>query len=208
MNYGFVASKMDGTEQEFKTVKGMEIPKKYSYKKYLPEVINQGSRPICVPCSVSAYINWNKNLETGDNAHDNKVDLSQIYKSRTTEGDNGMSFKDALHFLRHEGVKTEDGVFKIKRYAKIGSEIQLKQAIVMNGPCVGGLPVYNEYGDDFWVKYHNSKLQGGHAISIVGYNEEGFIIRNSWGKRYGNNGYSVMPYDDFGAFMEIWTVVD
>lgn len=208
MNYGFVASKMDGTEQEFKAVKGMEIPKKYSYKKYLPEVINQGSRPICVPCSVSAYINWNKNLETGDNHHDNKVDLSQIYKSRTTEGNNGMTFKDALHFLRHEGVKTENGTFKIKRYAKIGSIIQLKQAIVMNGPCVGGLPVYNEHIDNFWEECYNCNFLGGHAISIVGYNEEGFIIRNSWGKGYGSEGYSVMPYDDFGAFMEIWTVVD
>lgn len=208
MNYGFVASKMDGTEQEFKAVKGMEIPKKYSYKKYLPEVINQGSRPICVPCSVSAYINWNKNLETGDNHHDNKIDLSQIYKSRTTEGNNGMTFKDALHFLRHEGVKTENGTFKIKRYAKIGSIIQLKQAIVMNGPCVGGLPVYNEHIDNFWEECYNCNFLGGHAISIVGYNEEGFIIRNSWGKGYGSEGYSVMPYDDFGAFMEIWTVVD
>jgi hypothetical protein len=208
MNYGFVASKMDGTEQEFKAVKGMEIPTKYSYKKYLPEVINQGARPICVPCSVSAYINWNKNLETGDNHHDNKIDLSQIYKSRTTEGNNGMTFKDALHFLRHEGVKTENGTFKIKRYAKIGSIIQLKQAIVMNGPCVGGLPVYNEHIDNFWEECYNCNFLGGHAISIVGYNEEGFIIRNSWGKGYGSEGYSVMPYDDFGAFMEIWTVVD
>ena len=208
MNYGFVASKMDGTEQEFKAVKGMEIPTKYSYKKYLPEVINQGARPICVPCSVSAYINWNKNLETGDNHHDNKIDLSQIYKSRTTEGNNGMTFKDALHFLRHEGVKTENGTFKIKRYAKIGSIIQLKQAIVMNGPCVGGLPVYNEHRDNFWEECYNCNFLGGHAISIVGYNEEGFIIRNSWGKGYGSEGYSVMPYDDFGVFMEIWTVVD
>lgn len=208
MNYGFVASKMDGTEKEFKEIEGMEIPTKYSYKKYLPDVINQGSRPICVPCSVSAYVNWNKNLETSDNTHDNKIDLNQIFKSRTNSDNDGMSFKDALHFLRHDGVKTEDGIFKIDRYAKIGSEIQLKQAIIMNGPCLGGLPVYNEYADDFWTKCRECKLSGGHAISIVGYNEEGFIIRNSWGRGYGNNGYSVMPYDDFSSFLELWTIVD
>ena len=208
MNYGFVASKMDGTEQEFKAVKGMEIPTKYSYKKYLPEVINQGSRPICVPCSVSAYINWNKNLETGDNHHDNKVDLSQIFKSRTNDDNNGMSFKDALHFLRHEGVKTEDGIFKIKRYATVNSLLILKQALIMNGPCVGGLPVYNSYAVNFWEKRQDNNFEGGHAVSIVGYNEEGFIIRNSWGKGYGSEGYSVIPYDEFNSFLEIWTVVD
>jgi len=208
MNYGFVASKMDGTEKEFNEIEGMEIPKSYSYKKYLPSVINQGNRPICVPCSVSAYINWNKNLENGDNTHDNKVDLNQIYKSRTNNDDNGMSFKDALHFLRHEGVETEDGVFKINRYAKIGSILPLQQALVMNGPCVGGLPVYDEYSDEFWNKCSKCNFLGGHAISIVGYNEEGFIIRNSWGKGYGSEGYSILPYDDFESFMEIWTVID
>lgn len=208
MNYGFVASKMDGTEKEFKEVKGMEIPSKYSYKKYLPDVINQGSKPICVPCSVSAYINWNKNLETGDNHHDNNVNLNQIYKNRSNNDDNGMSFKDALHFLRHEGVNTEDGIFKIDRYAKIGSILPLKQAIVMNGPCLAGLPVYNDYASNFWTKCYNCGFMGGHAISIVGYNDEGFIIRNSWGKGYGDNGYSVIPYDDFDSFLEIWTIID
>jgi len=208
MNYGFVASKFDGTEVKFNEIKGMEMPKSYSYMKYLPEILHQGSRPICVPCSISAYINWNKNLETGDNKHDNKVDLNQIYKSRTNNDDDGMSFKDALHFLRHNGVKTEDGVFKIERYATVGAILTLKQALIMNGPCIGGLPVYSPHGDDFWKKKQGCSLEGGHAISIVGYNEEGFIIRNSWGKIYGSDGYAVMPYEDFGAFMEIWTIID
>lgn len=208
MNYGFVASKMDGTEVKFNEIKGMEMPERYSYMKYLPEILHQGSRPICVPCSISAYINWNKNLETGDNKHDNKVDLNQIYKSRTNNDDDGMSFKDALHFLRHDGVKTEDGVFKIERYATVGAILTLKQALIMNGPCIGGLPVYSPHGDDFWKKKQGCSLEGGHAISIVGYNEEGFIIRNSWGKIYGSDGYAVMPYEDFGAFMEIWTIID
>jgi C1A family cysteine protease len=207
MNYGFVASKMDGTEKEFNEIEGMEIPKSYSYKKYLPSVINQGNRPICVPCSVSAYINWNKNLENGDNTHDNKVDLNQIYKSRTNNDDNGMSFKDALGYLRHNCAKINGGCKDVvKRYAKIGSIKQLKQALVMNGPCVGGLPVYDSYRTDFWVKFSNDVFQGGHAIAIVGYNEEGFIIRNSWGYGYGDDGYSVIPYEEFENFMELWTI--
>ena len=208
MNYGFVPSKIDGTELLFKEEKGMKLPEKYSYKKFLPEVINQGNKPICVPCSVSAYINWNKNLDSGKNEFDNKVNLDQIFKSRTVGGDDGMSFKDAFKFLRHEGVDTIDGKYKIGRYAKIGSEIQLKQALVMNGPCVGGLPVYDDAAWEFWKKGNGDSFLGGHAVSIVGYNEKGFIIRNSWGRSYAEKGYVLLPYDDILSFTELWTIID
>lgn len=208
MNYGFVPSKMDGTEHVFEEEKGLELPKKYSYKKFLPEVINQGSKPICVPCSLSAYINWNKNLETGKNDFDNKVNLQQIFNSRTEKSSDGMSFKDAFKFLRHEGVDTIDGKYKINRYAKIGSDIVLKQALIMNGPCVGGLPVYDDIAWEFWKKKQGDKFMGGHAVSIVGYNENGFIIRNSWGTTYAEKGYVLLPYDSFDSFTELWTIID
>lgn len=208
MNYGFVPSKMDGTEHVFEEDKGLELPKKYSYKKFLPEVINQGSKPICVPCSLSAYINWNKNLETGKNDFDNKVNLQQIFNSRTEKGSDGMSFKDAFKFLTHEGVDTIDGKYKINRYAKIGSDIVLKQALIMNGPCVGGLPVYDDIAWEFWKKKQGDKFMGVHAVSIVGYNENGFIIRNSWGTTYAEKGYVLLPYDSFDSFTELWTIID
>jgi len=206
MNYGFIPSKIDGTELEYKEEKGMKIPESYNYKKYLPKVINQGSRPICVPCSISAYINWSKNLETGDNKKDNNVNLNEIYKSRSNDDDNGMSFKDAFKFLRHEGVNTSSGIYKIKRYAKIGSILALKQALIANGPCVGGLPVYCTYNCEFWYKIPRESFKGGHAVSIVGYNENGIIIRNSWGESYCDDGYAVIPYDEFQTFTELWTV--
>ena len=81
----------------------------------------------------------------------------------------------------------------------------LKAAIVMNGPCFGALPVYSDYCD-FWIN-RGQGLQGYHAISIVGYNENGFIIRNSWGKGFCEDGYTVIPYDEFNKLIEIWTVM-
>jgi len=207
MNYGFVPSKIDGTEIEYKATEDFKLPKKYSYKKYLPDVINQGSKPICVPCSISAYINWDENVENGTTKKDNKINLSEIYKNRTNKSDDGMSFKDAFHYLRHEGVETINGTYKINKYAKVGSYIVLKHALIMNGPCVGGLPVYDSTRDNFWEKYNGDDFQGGHAISIVGYDEDGFIIRNSWGSYFGDNGYTIIPYEDFDKFTEIWTVL-
>lgn len=205
MKYGFVASKMDGTEVKFKKIKDFEIPEECSYKRYLPSVIDQGNKPICVPCSLSAYINWEINVDNGDEKEDNKVDLNEIFASSSVDNKDGMSFKDALKFLKHTGVSTKDGVETIDRYATIGSIICLKQAIILNGPCVAGLPVYDSRRTEFWESSYGT-FEGGHAIAIVGYNKDGFIIRNSWGRNYGNNGYSVLPYDDFDKFMEIWTI--
>ena len=206
IQFGFVPSKMDGSEHIFGDgTPQTNIPKSYSYRKYLPSVLDQGKDSICVPCSVSAFLNWRENLATGSKK-DNKIDYYEIYNVRKNSGE-GMTFKEAFRYLRHHGVSSNVGNLTIKEYALIRSHIDLQSALVMNGPCVGGLPVYNDR-PDFWNKFPGDSFYGHHAISIVGYNAEGFIIRNSWGPRFGNNGYTVLPYSDFEKLVEIWTIIE
>jgi len=38
---------------------------------------------------------------------------------------------------------------------------------------------------------------GGHAFALVGYNERGFIVQNSWGTGWGASGFAVLPYNDW-----------
>ncbi|NIQ16155.1 MAG: peptidase, partial [Candidatus Dadabacteria bacterium] len=40
------------------------------------------------------------------------------------------------------------------------------------------------------------EFYGGHAIMVVGYddNKQRFIVRNSWGRRWGDKGCCYMPY--------------
>ena len=38
---------------------------------------------------------------------------------------------------------------------------------------------------------------GGHAFAIVGYNDKGFIVQNSWGKRWGHKGFGIWSYEDW-----------
>lgn len=206
-NFGFIPSEMDGSEWIFAAPKSMvALPKNYTYKPYLPAVIDQGSLSICVPCSISAYINWKKNLITGENDVDNKVDLMEIYNCKTNDGE-GMSFKEALRFLRHHGVNTKDGYVKINAYSRITNINLLKTALIMNGPCIGALPVYSDRCE-FWRKERGDRLMGYHAISIVGYDDEGFIIRNSWGKSFCEKGYTHIDYEDMDEFIELWTIMD
>lgn len=41
------------------------------------------------------------------------------------------------------------------------------------------------------------RASDGHAVAIIGYNREGFVIQNSWGKDWGENGFALLPYEDF-----------
>lgn len=38
---------------------------------------------------------------------------------------------------------------------------------------------------------------GGHAFLIAGYDDVGFLIQNSWGTKWGHNGYATLRYDDW-----------
>jgi len=48
----------------------------------------------------------------------------------------------------------------------------------------------------------------GHALLAVGYIEEQkvFIVRNSWGESFGENGYFYMPYDYLQHCWDFWTI--
>lgn len=47
--------------------------------------------------------------------------------------------------------------------------------------------------------------RGGHAFALVGFNRTGFVIQNSWGKRWGVGGFAVIRYDDWLAHaMDAW----
>ena len=39
--------------------------------------------------------------------------------------------------------------------------------------------------------------EGGHAFAIVGYTGEGFIVQNSWGTRWGTEGFALWLYEDW-----------
>lgn len=204
--YGCNLSIIDGTENEVELDHSINLPKEFSYKRYLPDVINQGNDPICVPCAISSYIDWKLNLE-GGRPISRETDLFQIYGSKNGD-EEGMNYKEAFSFLENEGVDVEGGnKFKIESYAKVNSYLLLRQSIIVNGPCLCALPVYNSGIDDFWNP-ESGHLDGYHAVSVVGYNNDGFILRNSWGYNYGMNGYSFLPLSDFNKIIELWTILN
>lgn len=80
-----------------------------------------------------------------------------------------------------------------------GSASKVKAAL-KKGPLVTTMTVY----EDFLVyssgiyKSVSKKAVGGHAVSLVGFNDEGryWIVRNSWGTDWGEGGFIRVSYDD------------
>ncbi len=53
----------------------------------------------------------------------------------------------------------------------------------------GSLPV---------MKYDEAtKLTGAHSFALVGYNEFGFVVQNSWGTDWGASGFAILTYGDW-----------
>jgi hypothetical protein len=74
------------------------------------------------------------------------------------------------------------------------------KAALLNGPLVTTLTVYTDflYYTSGVYKHVTGKVEGGHAVSIVGYDDTqgAWIIRNSWGTGWGMNGFALVSYDD------------
>lgn len=59
--------------------------------------------------------------------------------------------------------------------------------------AVGGTLVTEELP----IIVRKGRADGGHAVAIVGYTNDGFIIQNSWGESWGKNGFALLPYEDW-----------
>lgn len=95
---------------------------------------------------------------------------------------------------------------------------QLKQCIYQGFPFVFGFTVYSSFMSRAVAQtgivpmpQQSERLMGGHAVLAVGYDDEKkvFIVRNSWGDKWGDHGYFYIPYDyithaDLAA--DFWTI--
>jgi cathepsin B len=78
-----------------------------------------------------------------------------------------------------------------------GSEYNIRKEIYKWGPCSSGMIIYEDFlswdGNGIYKYDKKSKSLGGHAIVLIGWGEDNgqkyWVVRNSWGKNWGDNGY-------------------
>jgi len=191
------------------------------FDKYFP-VIDQGSQGSCAACSGTGMRQYQEYLDTGLLK---KLSEQFVYNNREDTSEDGMYIKDLMRILYKVGIclndlcdynsthKPTEAAYKdalkrlIQGYAEVNTIMELRTALFTQGPCVIAVPVYN-YTEHMWCQELGERFLGGHAMCCVGYNKEGFIIRNSWGTDWGQKGYCVLPYSDFDLIWETWTCID
>ena len=76
----------------------------------------------------------------------------------------------------------------------------LKNALSTHGPLVTTFSVYEDFYDysEGIYSYVSGGYLGGHAVLLVGYNddEQYFIVKNSWGTWWGEDGYFRIAYSE------------
>jgi C1A family cysteine protease len=93
----------------------------------------------------------------------------------------------------------------IRIYARVSQDpAQMRGCLAEGYPFVFGFTVYESFESDTVATTGivpmpgaNETVKGGHAVVAVGYDDRRrvFIVRNSWGENWGQNGYCMMPYE-------------
>lgn len=95
----------------------------------------------------------------------------------------------------------ENRTVKISEWGWINHDIDtMKQALIDHGPLIICIHFWQDFFYYFGgiYKHHEiGRYAGGHVVAIVGYNDNDnyWIVKNSWGTKWGENGWFRMAYD-------------
>lgn len=123
------------------------------------------------------------------------------------------------HFTDRPSTQAEQdaSTYKISEYHRVANIQLLKAALAGGLPVVIGFKVYESFESQETAQTGivqipdptMEQLLGGHAVLAVGYEDEKnhVIIRNSWGEKWGDQGYCYFPYELFhdGIVTDMWT---
>lgn len=98
---------------------------------------------------------------------------------------------------------------QILSYARLYSAQEIKEFLYQTKlPIPFAITTYNylelDEHDIILLPDRDAVATGSHMMLIIGWNELGFIIQNSWGTDWGDNGLALLPYDYY--INEAWGV--
>lgn len=126
--------------------------------------------------------------------------------------DTGLPLESCYPYTATDGVCTyactnwQSSAYKIHDwswvvpYGTTPTTAALKNALYTYGPLATTMAVYSDFFNysSGVYKYTSGYLAGYHAIIIVGYNDSSqyFIVKNSWGAGWGEQGYFRIAYSE------------
>jgi hypothetical protein len=157
----------------------------------------------------------------------------------TTSRDSGAYLTDGIKSLKNEGLCSEKtwaysiSKFNVKPPPNAYSEAlahkviqvqnisqdlnSMKNWLASGEPFAVGIAVYEEFESDAVASTgivpmptNKSRYLGGHAVVCCGYTTNNYwIMRNSWGTRWGINGYFYLPFEyllDHSLTSDLWVI--
>lgn len=131
----------------------------------------------------------------------------------------GSVSKCVSYFNRHKiDLLNKAKNYKIDSYYVARTDEEIKTGIYLTGACLCGVECQQSIfkpDERNIVKYiPHGKTYGGHALTCLGWKlidgKEHWIIRNSWGKDYGDNGNFYISFEDFRKIVmdDVYVIVD
>lgn len=219
MYYGCLKEKSDKRDYKYisKTTKGQLFPE--NFKLELTDIKDQGIVNSCVAHVLSSflesnYIDEKRKFSTGfiygyrpfGYSQEQGMYPRQAIKTLKNIGD--VEYKDFEHNKEMDEIKklVDNDIeklkalaseFKIQSYARIYQENEIKNCLLQGTPVPISIPVYDniELDNHNIIQITDKEISGYHMLLIYGWNELGYLIQNSWGKDWGDNGTAILPYE-------------
>ncbi len=192
-------------------------------------ILNQHSEGSCTGFALAAAIN-HLYLQRGETTRVSPRMLYEMARCNDEwpgESYHGSSLRGAIRGWRNMGVCTEQswpyrvtnkGQLTIKRAKDarnhtIGAYYRLRPSVVDFHAALNeaGVIVVSAKTHKGWDKPQNGQIEmlgplgGGHAFAIVGYNDRGFWVQNSWDENWGANGLALWTYPDWAEnLLDAW----
>ncbi len=169
----------------------------------IKRIMNYGIDKHVTLSTLDLYYGARALMDPPETAMDNGTEIylaCEVLKTFGVCREQKFPFEDKNLFIPPPILATREAyVNKIVASYKILSTGQDRVQDVINNLQVGNPVVFGTLVDNKWMSYQQSSQplapvkfedgKGGHAICIVGWVKGLFIIENSWGDSWGDNGY-------------------
>lgn len=208
-------------------------PTAFDLTKNFGEIQDQRDLGSCTAEAVTAIVEYYEKRKLGSKV---KFSRNFTYKvTRKLEGvesgDCGATIRGAMSSVRLMGVcvdrfykldfDDEPNAFhyaiannyKLIDYYRLDLDGDLKDKIrlhISQGiPIAFGLELYENFpykSTTGIVRMPLGSLEGGHAVTLVGYDDKYMKFRNSWGNNWGHNGYGYIPWEYIQYCSDFWVI--
>lgn len=194
-----------------------------SYERKCVRVKNQGSIPSCAAHAGSEIVEMFNLEQSGTYTRMSTEFIYGNRPEGTYQGD-GMYLRDVCNTLVKKGDLTYEELpgnsnvkmairsvenlplylsssaykNRVSTYFMVSTENEMKHTLMTYGPLLVSMNIYKVYSLDdnyIYTPDYSFEVTGCHAVVIYGWNEHGWLVQNSWGTSWGDNGRFVIPFD-------------